>query len=151
MQVHTGTPENRHLKFIMFRGTHYIDDFNVKSKAAVLQQKQDWEVLQIKDMVTPEHYGLCYIGTLWLLIFFNCAWYTRRPSMAMDYVEWTYQVNLIPWHIRNVFDTSPPPNSWSWATLKPVSLNATFWLRSSFCSNAFGVSRIRQKSSSLGF
>ena len=41
MQVHTGTPENRHLKFIMLRGTHYIDDFNVKSKAAVLQQKQD--------------------------------------------------------------------------------------------------------------
>ena len=36
---------------------YLFDDFNTKIKAAVLKQKQDWEVSQIKDLnlVMPDH------------------------------------------------------------------------------------------------
>ena len=41
-------------------GTYLIDDFNAKIKIAILQQRQDWEPPQIKDLklVTPEDYLL---------------------------------------------------------------------------------------------
>ena len=41
-------------------GTYSIDDFNVKIKAAVLQERQDWIPSQIKNLklVIPEHYTL---------------------------------------------------------------------------------------------
>ena len=41
-------------------GTYSIDDFNAKIKIAILQQRQDWEPPQIKDLklVTPEDYLL---------------------------------------------------------------------------------------------
>ena len=41
-------------------GTYSIDDFNAKIKIAILQQRQDWDPPQIKDLklVTPEDYLL---------------------------------------------------------------------------------------------
>ena len=51
----------KHSKFIHFNlsaGTYSIDDFNAKIRAAVLQQRQDWEPSQVKDLklVIQEHY-----------------------------------------------------------------------------------------------
>ena len=48
-------------KFIHFNlsvGTYLIDDFNAKIKGAILQQRQNWEQPQIKDLqlVVPEGY-----------------------------------------------------------------------------------------------
>ena len=39
-------------------GTYLIDGFNAKIKAAVLEERQDWVLPQIKDLklVIPEHY-----------------------------------------------------------------------------------------------
>ena len=39
-------------------GTYSIDDFNPKIRAAILQQRQDWESPQIKslELVIQEHY-----------------------------------------------------------------------------------------------
>ena len=49
--------EERHTKFTLSAGTYSVEDFNTKIKAAVLQQRQDWEMPQIKDLklVIPEH------------------------------------------------------------------------------------------------
>ena len=46
------------IQFIISAETHYIDDFNVKVKIAVLKQRWDWIVSQSKDwkLVKPEHY-----------------------------------------------------------------------------------------------
>ena len=54
----TGVENNRFIKFILSAGTYSIDDFNTKIKVAVLQQRQDWVPLQIKDLrlIIPEHY-----------------------------------------------------------------------------------------------
>ena len=50
--------KNRHIKYTLSKGTHFIDDFNAKINAAVLQQKENWSALQIKNLqlVMPEHY-----------------------------------------------------------------------------------------------
>ena len=38
------------ISFTLSEGTYSIDDFNAKIKLAILQQRQDWELLQIKDL-----------------------------------------------------------------------------------------------------
>ena len=54
----TGVENNRFIKYFLSAGTYSIDDFNEKIKAAVLQERQDWETPQIKDLklVIPERY-----------------------------------------------------------------------------------------------
>ena len=39
----TGIENNRFIKFSISASTYSIDDFNTKIKAAVLQERQDWE------------------------------------------------------------------------------------------------------------
>ena len=45
-----------HFNLILTAGTYLIDDFNEKIKGAILQQRQNWEQPQIKDLqlVIPE-------------------------------------------------------------------------------------------------
>ena len=52
------SPENnRFIKFSLSAGTYSIDDFNAETKAALLQEGQDWVPPQMKDLklVIPEH------------------------------------------------------------------------------------------------
>ena len=44
------------ISFTLSEGTYSIDDFNANIKVAILQQRQDWEPPQIKDLklVTPK-------------------------------------------------------------------------------------------------
>ena len=39
----TGVENNKFIHFNLSVGTYSIDDFNAKIRAAVLQQRQDWE------------------------------------------------------------------------------------------------------------
>ena len=39
----TRVENNRFIKFSLLGGTYSIDDFKVKIKVAVLQERQDWE------------------------------------------------------------------------------------------------------------
>ena len=61
---------NRFIKFSLPEGTYSIDDFNTKIKAAVLQEKQDWEPAQIKDLklVIPEHYIFMASNTIFIVL-----------------------------------------------------------------------------------
>ena len=49
---------NKFIHFNLSAGTYSIDDFNAKIKVAILQQRQDWEPPQIKDLrlVLPKDY-----------------------------------------------------------------------------------------------
>ena len=53
----TGVESNKFIHFNLSAGTYSIDDFNTKIRAAILQQRQDWEPPQIKDLklVIREH------------------------------------------------------------------------------------------------
>ena len=48
-----------YIKFTLSSGTYVIDEFNEKIKAAVLQQKQNWNAPHIKNLrlVMPENYA----------------------------------------------------------------------------------------------
>ena len=48
-----------YIQFTLSSGTYSIDDFNKKIRAAVLQQKQNWNAPHIKNLrlVVPENYA----------------------------------------------------------------------------------------------
>ena len=71
-------------------GTYSIDDFNTKIKEFVLQQMQDWEPPQIKDLkqVIPKDYTFLAGNTIFIVL----AWHTRQISWK-DYAN---QVKLYP-------------------------------------------------------
>ena len=54
----TGVENTNFISFNLSAGTYLIDDFNAKIKVAILEQRQDWEPPQIKDLrlVTPKDY-----------------------------------------------------------------------------------------------
>ena len=54
----TGAESNKFINFNLSAGTYSIDDFSAKTKVAIIQQRQDWEPPQIKDLklVIPEDY-----------------------------------------------------------------------------------------------
>ena len=55
---HTSAENDKFIHFNLSAGTYSIDKFNAKIKKAILQQRQDWEPPQIKDLqlVIPEDY-----------------------------------------------------------------------------------------------
>ena len=66
----TGVDDNKYVKFTLSVGTSSIDDFNAKTKVAVLQESQEWEAHQVKDLklVIPEHYTFMASNTLFIAL-----------------------------------------------------------------------------------
>ena len=62
--------KDRHVKFILSAGTYYIDDFNAKVKVAILQERQDCEASQVKDLklVLPKHYIFMASNTFFIAL-----------------------------------------------------------------------------------
>ena len=50
--------------------TYSIDKFNTKAKVAVLDQRQDWKVPEIKNsyLVVPEHYTFMASNSLFIVL-----------------------------------------------------------------------------------
>ena len=46
----TSVENNKFIHFNLSAGTYSIDNLNAKIRVAMLQQRQDWEVPQIKDL-----------------------------------------------------------------------------------------------------
>ena len=87
-------------------GTYSIDDFNTKIKEFVLQQRQDWEPLQIKDLklFIPKHYTFLADNTIFITL-----------GIPDKYIEKTVLIRstLPPGSYKTSLDTSPPPLSLS--------------------------------------
>ena len=66
----TSVENNKFIHFNLSAGTYSIDDFNAKINAAILQQRQDWEPPQIKDLklVIPEHYTFMADNTIFIAL-----------------------------------------------------------------------------------
>ena len=98
----TSAENNRLIKFSLSAGTYSIDNFNTKIKEAVLQQRQDWVLPQIKDLklVIPEHYT-----------FFSSNIFFIPLSIPDKHLEKTTQIKstLPPGSYKTSLDTSPPP------------------------------------------
>ena len=102
----TGVKNNRFIKFSLLPGTYSIDDFNAKIKAAVLQERQDWEPPQIKDvkLVIPEHYTFMVSNTIFVVL----GILGKHPERTM-----LIKSTLLPGSYKTLLDTSPPPKSLS--------------------------------------
>ena len=66
----TSVENNKFIHFNLSAGTYSIDDFNTKTKEFVLQQRQDWEPPQIKDLklVIPKDYTFLADNTIFIAL-----------------------------------------------------------------------------------
>ena len=103
---HTGVENDKFIHFNLSAGTYSIDDFNTKTKEFVLQQRQDWEPPQIKDLklVIPEDYTFMASNNIFIAL-----------DILDDYLEKTTLIRstLPPGSYKTSLDTSPPPISLS--------------------------------------
>ena len=95
----TGVENDKFIHFNFSAGTYSIDDFNTKIKVAILQQIQDWEPPQIKDLrlATPEVYTFIACNN------FYRAWYIQwllEKTMLIS-------SRLFPGWYKTSLDTSP--------------------------------------------
>ena len=112
--------------------TYSIDEFNTKAKVAVLKQRQDWKVPQIKNsnLVIAEHCTFMASNSLFIVLGKR-----GRPLEKTTRIKAT----LLPGAYKTSLDTSFPPKLLSlhcrqisrilksrWATIKPVSVHASF-------------------------
>ena len=103
---HTDVENDKFIHFNLSAGTYSIDDFNTKTKEFVLQQRQDWESSQIKDvrLVIPKHYTFMAFNSIFIAL-----------DIQHKYLEKTMFIRstLPPGSYKTSHDTSPPPISLS--------------------------------------
>ena len=103
---HTVLEKNRFIRFYLSAGTYSIDNFNAKIKVAVLQEKQDWEPPQIKDLklVIPEHYTFMASNTIFIELRILDNYLGKTTPSKSTLPRGSYKTSL---------DTSPLPKSLS--------------------------------------
>ena len=103
---HTGVEKNTFINFRLSAGTYSIDDFNIKIKEVVSQQRQDWEPPQIKNLklVIPEYYTFMTDNTIFIAL-----------GISDKHLEKTTLVRstLFPGSYKTSLDASPRPKSLS--------------------------------------
>ena len=103
---HTGVESTKFIHFNLSAGTYSIDDFNAKVKISILQQRQDWEPPQIKDLklVIPEDYTFMASNNFFITL--------GIPDKYLDKTT-LMRSTLPPGSYKTSRDTSPPPISLS--------------------------------------
>ena len=102
----TGVENTKFISFSLSAGTCSIDDFNAKIKVAVLQQRQDWEPPQIKDLrlVIPKDYTFMADNTIFIALIIQDKYLEKTILIRSTLPPGSYKTSL---------DTSPPPISFS--------------------------------------
>ena len=102
----TGVENTKFIHFNLSAGTYSIDDFNAKVKISILQQRQDWEPPQIKDLklVIPEDYTFMASNNFFITL--------GIPDKYLDKTT-LMRSTLPPGSYKTSRDTSPPPISLS--------------------------------------
>ena len=102
----TGVENTKFIHFNLSAGTYSIDDFNAKVKISILQQRQDWEPPQIKDLklVIPEDYTFMASNNFFITL--------GIPDKYLDKTT-LMRSTLPPGSYKTSRDRSPPPISLS--------------------------------------
>ena len=102
----TSVGNNRFIKFSLSRGTYSIDDFNAKIRVPVLQERQDWEPPQIKDLklVIPAHCTFMVSNINFIALGILGKYLEKTTQIKSTLLSGLYKASL---------DTSPPPKSLS--------------------------------------
>ena len=98
----TGLENTKFISFSLSAGTCSIDDFSAKIKVAVLQQRQEWEPPQIKDLrlVIRKDYTFMADNIIFIAL-----------GIQDKYLEKTTLIRSVlpPGSYKTSLDTSPPP------------------------------------------
>ena len=98
----TGVENNLFIRFSLSAVTYSIDDFNAKIKAAVSEQRQDWEPPQIKELklVITQYYTFLASNIFFIAL-----------GISDKHLEKNMQIKstLPPGSYKTFLDTSPPP------------------------------------------
>ena len=86
-------------KFIHFNlsaGTYSIDDFNAKIKVAILQQRQDWEPPQIKDLrlVIPKDYTFMADNHIFIALGIQENYFEKTTLIRLTLPPGSYKTSL---------------------------------------------------------
>ena len=98
----TGVENIKFISFDLSAGTYSIDDFNAKIKVVVLQQRQDWEPPQIKDLMLMISKDYIFIADNAIFIAFGIQGKYFEKTMLI-------RSTLPPGSYKISLDTSPPP------------------------------------------
>ena len=102
----TSVENDTFIHFNLSAGTYSIDDFNAKIKVAILQERQDWEPPQIKDLklVIPEDYTFMASNNIFIALGIQDKYLEKATLIRSTLPPGSYKTSL---------DTSPPPISLS--------------------------------------
>ena len=94
----TSVENTEFIHFKLLAGTYSIDNFNAKIKVTILQQRQDREPPQIKDLklVIPKHYTFMAGNTIFIAL-----------GIHDKYLEKTNQTNFTPGVYKTSLDFLP--------------------------------------------
>ena len=113
-------------------GTYSIDNFNAKIKVAILQQRQDWEPPQIKDLklVTPKHYTFMASNTIFIALGIQDKYLEKTMLIGLLY-PLAHTKHLLNITSSNTIATALQANQRSqkrvgWTTIKFVGPHACF-------------------------
>ena len=83
----TGVENTKFISFNLLAGTYSIDDFNTKIKVAILQQRQDWEPPQVKDLrlVITKDYTFMADNTIFMHLLYKTNILKRLCSLDQHY------------------------------------------------------------------
>ena len=103
---HTGVENTKFKHSNLSASTYLIDDFNAKVKVAILQQRQDWEPPQIKDLrlVIPEDYTFMGSNHSFIVLGIPDNYLEKTTLVRSALPSDSYKISL---------DTSPSPRSFS--------------------------------------
>ena len=98
----TGIENTKFISVNLSVGTCIIDGFNAKIKVAILQQRQDWEPTQIKDLrlVIPKNCTFMADNTIFIALGIQDK-YLQKTTLIRS--------TLPPGSYKTSRDTSPPP------------------------------------------
>ena len=93
----TTSIENRNLIHSSIpAGTYSIDDFNTKIKESTLQQRQDWEPPQIKDLklVIPKDYTFLADNTIFIALGIPKKYLEKTALIRSTLLPGSYKTSL---------------------------------------------------------
>ena len=96
----SGVGNTKFIHFILSVGTYSIDDFNVKIKVAILQQRQDWEPPQINNLKL--HYAFIASNNIFIALGLQDKYLGKTALIRSRLSPGSYKTSL---------DTAPPPKS----------------------------------------
>ena len=102
----TSVENTNFIHFNLSVGTYSIHDFNAKITAAILQQRQDWEPPQIKDLklAIPEDYTFIASNNIFIALGIQGNYLEKTTLIRSKVSLGSYKTSL---------DTLPPPISLS--------------------------------------